>query len=114
MALNASLNVCRRFVVLSLLFVLFFAAPAFALTAGEVIDRMTPDQRAAYFVGAIEMATYLAQTQEKNPAKAKCIADWYIHDPAKKGTEEVVAVFRANKQRDAIALLNIVIARHCK
>jgi hypothetical protein len=97
----------------ALAFALCVATPAFAITAGDVLDKMSADERSGYFGGAIEMAMHIAATEQKNGAKADCIFEWfYLSDG--KAARELMNVFRANKARPASGLIAIVIARHCK
>lgn len=91
---------------------LFIATPALAIPAGDVLDRMTLDQRSGYLSGAVEMAMFIAATQERNQAKSDCIRNWYFGEGTG-SAREILAVFEANRKREAMPLIMIVINRHC-
>lgn len=97
----------------SALIAMVFAAPAFAITAGDLLDRMTEPEREGYIQGALEMAMFMAATQERNSTKAQCTFDRFFGDTSAEAARELIAVFGANKDRDAVALITIVINRHC-
>ncbi len=101
----------RRSLIAFTLACLLVAGPAFAVTAGDVVDRMKEDERAAYLEGAIEMAMYAAATDEKNNAKAACIEKWYFSGDAAART--IVATFSRYKDQPAIGLLRVLINRAC-
>lgn len=104
-----------RFVAATMLAVCL-AKPAFALTAGDVVDKMDSKQQHAYLWGAMEMTLYLVATQEKNNARAQCIANWYFEGgkASADAAAEILDVFHANKAKPAMALLQVVINRHCR
>lgn len=87
------------------------ATPAFALTGGDVIDKMTDKERAGYLIGAVEMAMYNASTAG-NGKRAECISTWYFSQDGK-AQKAVVAAFAQYKDRPAVALLNALINRQC-
>lgn len=91
---------------------LLAATPAFAITAGEVLDKMTRDERFGYITGAIDMAMYHASTLEKNNPKAECILNWYYGKDAP-GPKQVLNMFDRNRERNAIALIQVLINRAC-
>jgi hypothetical protein len=91
--------------------ILLAAVPAFAITGGDVIDRMNKDERAAYLEGAIEMAMWTASADEKNNAKAECIEKWYFRNDATMRT--IFATFEKYKDQPAIGLLRALINRAC-
>lgn len=102
----------RRFITGVIMAVLLAATPAFAITAGDVLDRMSADERGGYITGAIDTAIYLAAVQEKNNAKSECILNWYYGDKAK-GPREVIATFERYKDKPAVALIKVLIDRAC-
>jgi hypothetical protein len=89
-----------------------FAVPVYAITAGDVLDRMGADQRSGYLTGAVDMAMYLASAQEKNNAKAECIMNWYYGKNGP-GPRDVIATFDRYPDRPAIGLIKLLIDRHC-
>lgn len=91
---------------------LVLPVPALAITAGDVLDRMSGPERNGYITGAIDNAMYLAAVQEKNNPKSECILGWYYGKDAK-GPQQVVAMFDRNRDRPAVALLKILIDRAC-
>lgn len=86
-------------------------SPAGAITAGDVMDKMTEPEAAEYTAGAIDMAMYL-YGKNGDDAKAKCILNWFYQDNT--SAKEVVAVFNNYKDKPAIGLLHVLIDRHCK
>lgn len=96
----------------TLIALLLTATPAFAVTAGDVLDKMSRDQRFGYITGALDMAMYKAATLEKDNAKAECILNWYYGKDAP-GPKQVIVMFEGNRERNAIALLQVLINRAC-
>lgn len=95
----------RALLALSLLVVC--AAPAFALTAAEVLDRMNAEQRAGFVDGLFEgMWQY-----EANPAKASCMAAWW-----RDGESARIAVtqaFAARRSEQARRIFKTLVDRVC-
>lgn len=93
---------------------LFFcgAAPAYALTADDVLSRMAEKERSGYLAGAIEMAIFVEQSQTGNADRARCIAAWYFGKQAK-GPNEVIATFARYRDKPAAGLLDVLLARAC-
>jgi hypothetical protein len=92
--------------------VLTVAASAYAVTAGDVMNKMTKDERGGYIGGALEMAMFLASSVEKNNAKSECILNWYYRGNGQ-AQREILATFDAYKDKPAAPLLNVLINRHC-
>lgn len=87
------------------------SSPAEAVTAGDVVGKMSKEERYGYLSGAIDMAMFM-HSQNGGGAKAECIMGWFYKD--KKSGEEIAALFDSNKARPAIGLLHVLIGRHCK
>ena len=86
------------------------SSPAFALTAGEVIDRMDTGQRSGFVTGAVEM--YAQLTERAGEAeKAEGAMEWY-RSPA--SVVQIRQVFSHYKDKVATAVLEALINRHCK
>jgi hypothetical protein len=90
---------------------LFMVAPAEAITAGEVLDKMDAKQASAYVSGAVDMASVLYWDAGQHD-KANCALKWYFD--TKGSIAEVMGLFENYKDKDAVALLQILIDRHCK
>ena len=88
------------------------ASPAWAVTAGDVLDRMTERERFGYITGAIDMAMFLAAVREQNDAKSECIVHWYYSQNAP-GPKQVIDIFRQFRDKPAVALINVLIDRRC-
>ena len=86
------------------------SSPAFALTAGEVIDRMDTGQRSGFVTGAVEM--YAQLTERAGEAeKAECAMEWYRSPDS---VVQIRQVFSHYKDKVATAVLEALINRHCK
>jgi len=92
--------------------ILLVAVPAWAITAGEVLDKMSEDERFGYITGSVDTAMYLAAVQEKNNAKSECILNWYYGKNAA-GPKQVIDMFRRYRDKPAIALIKVLIDRAC-
>jgi hypothetical protein len=89
-----------------------WASPAFALTAGDVLDHMTDRERANYISGAVDMAMFAAAVDQKNGQKSECILNWYYGKDAK-GPQEVLATFTRYRDKSAPGLISVLINRAC-
>jgi hypothetical protein len=100
----------RLLIVVSLL--LMIAHPAFAITAGDVLDRMTEKERGGYLNGLIEMAMYLSGTSGDGK-HATCILNWYYNKTSNKALDDTVAAFRKYQDQPAAAIMKALIVRQC-
>ena len=100
----------RCFIIIACL-IIVIAHPAFAVTAGDVLDKMTDNERGGYLNGAVEMAMYNAVTQG-NGKKSECILNWYYKSNGK-GARDVVATFDKYKDKSAVMLIQALIDREC-
>ncbi len=92
--------------------ILLVAVPAWAITAGDVLDKMTEKERDGYITGAVDTAMYLASVQEKNNAKSECILNWFYAEKAP-GPRQVISTFRQYRDKPAVALIKVLIDRAC-
>ena len=91
--------------------VLILATPAFALTAGDVIDKMTAKERAGYIAGTIEMAMVMT------PERAQCIGDWYFASGTPnegKAQQAIVAALSKYKDKPAASIINALLKKNCQ
>lgn len=103
----------RRLVAVFTAAFLLAAVPAWAITAADVLDRMTEKERDGYITGAVDSAMYLASAQEKNDAKAECILNWFYGKNAS-GPKQVIDTFRRYRDKPAVALINVLINQTCR
>jgi hypothetical protein len=89
---------------------LFLPIQAHAVSAGDVLDRMSADQRGGFMNGALEMLSYQF-LKEGQDGRAACIVEWYLTGD---GAQEIVAVFGNHKDLPAVAILRTLADRHCK
>lgn len=86
-------------------------APALALTADEVGNKMNSDQFAAWLAGANDMAGYLF-VRLGDPERARCMQEWGDRD-RQEYIREIVDTLRANPTLPAAAVYEVLIKRHC-
>jgi hypothetical protein len=85
-------------------------APAFAIDASDVLERMEKRESLGFLGGAVDMASHLYAVAG-NTAKADCAVTWYFDD--KNSLKEIYAFFEAHKDKDAVALLSYLIDQRC-
>lgn len=89
------------------------SSPAMAITAGEVLDRMSEKEQLGYITGAVDMALYLEQVAVKGATgRSKCILGWF-YGPKSSGLRQVLALLEGNRDKTAVGLINIAITRAC-
>jgi hypothetical protein len=86
------------------------SAPVQAIDAGDVMDKMKPDERGGFIGGAVDMAAHLYAVAG-NRKKADCAVTWFFDD--ENALREVYKFFDENKKRDAVGLIAILIDRKC-
>ncbi len=86
-------------------------SPAAAVTAGDVMDRMEPRESHGFIGGAVDMASHL-YALGGDIEKANCTNEWMFHS-GDSALREIHAFFDTHKDRDAVAILAILIERHC-
>ena len=100
----------RIFIALCVLVAL--AYPAFAVTAGDVLDKMPSKEMSVFVGGMIEMAIYAASDHGKATKRSECILNWYYKNDGK-GQRLILATFDRYRDQEAAALLNVLIERQC-
>ena len=84
--------------------------PAHAITADDVLNRMDGGQRSGFISGAVDMASHLFAVAGDRE-KASCAVKWLFDNDD--GLLEVIAFFELHPERDAVALIDILINRQC-
>lgn len=84
-----------------------------ALTAGDVMNKMTIDQRLGYMDGIIEGLAFARWLKDK-PSKVgmKCIYDWYYSD-AEKIHGRITTWFNRHTDKPAGALMYVLTKKEC-
>jgi hypothetical protein len=82
--------------------------PAAALSAGDVIDKMSNAEQTAYMFGSAEMAAFLAHASG-NTTRAQCITDWFHQH----GVSQITQTMSAMKDRQAQPIIFTLIKRAC-
>lgn len=90
---------------------LLIASPAFALSGGDIIGKLSPKEQAAFVTGAVEMAMLA------DPDRAECILNWYFAKDAQgnapRGPQEVIASFERYADKPATGIIRALINRAC-
>lgn len=94
----------------SFLALYLIAFPAAALTAQDVLEKMSPDERGAYLIASVEMAAFLAKVNGDKERSA-CIMNWWFDTPATNG--RVVAVFERFSDRAPQPILYVLMNKAC-
>lgn len=87
------------------------APPAFALTAGEFLDKLDGKYQTGFIIGAVDMAAHLFALNDLK--KGQCTLDWLHHGDRTKALTEINTLFGANRDKDSITLLHYLINRKC-
>lgn len=88
----------------------FCAVPAHAITAGDVLDRMTAKERQGYISGAAEMLAHtLSEAGQRK--KSACVVKLYFE--GKQGREHLIAVFANHRDLPAVGMIQTIANRHC-
>ena len=96
--------------VLSSLLLLLMPNPAMSITAEDVVSRMEPPGRSNFIAGAVDMYSHLA-ARYGDRQKADCAVQWFFDtDDA---LAEVLTVFENFPDRDAVAVLEVLLNRRC-
>jgi hypothetical protein len=104
--------ICKRIAVI-VLAGLAVATPIYAITAGDVLNRMTEKEQFGYISGAVDMLVYLEQVPTRGSTpKSACILNWYNGKDAK-GPRQVVAMFDSYQDKSAVGLIKILAERAC-
>lgn len=86
------------------------SSPARAITAGDVMNEMSSEQRTGFFTGAIDMASHLFAVGG-NREKAECAVNWFFGREGSLGS--VHSFFEEHQDKDAVGLLHVLINREC-
>lgn len=86
------------------------ALPARAITAGDVLDWMSSEERAGYLAGTVEMAAFLSGLAG-NKKRADCIMAWYFD--RKDGPRQITEWLGEYKERQALPVIHLVITEAC-
>ncbi|PHR55182.1 MAG: hypothetical protein COA47_14390 [Robiginitomaculum sp.] len=87
---------------------------AAALTADEVLNRMTPEQSATYVNGIIEgLATARWLQDRPNAEGMNCIYDWYYQQPNSAVWNRIIEWFERHPEQQAGALMAVLIKPEC-
>jgi hypothetical protein len=84
------------------------ALPAAALTAGDILDKMSKTEQTAYMFGSAETAAFLAHVNG-NVERGRCITKWF----SEKGVAEMVEAMNAYKEHEAQPIIYTLINRAC-
>lgn len=87
----------------------FLPSPAAAITAEDVLDKMSSDESTGYIYGSMETAAFLSHLQGKSE-RSECITDWY-HD--KGGVKQIIDTLHRFKDRQAQPIIYALIKRAC-
>lgn len=93
------------------LFAILIAAPAFAVTAADVLDKMSADERQGYISGALEMAMTAASNQG-NGKKAECILNWYYKGDGS-AAKTLIAALDRYRDKPASAVIGALLDKQC-
>lgn len=103
----------RRALLTGLLLVSVLAAPLGAITAGDVLDKMTEKEQFGYITGAVDTILYLAQADARGPStRSECILKWFYGKGAP-GLSQVRTMFASNRDKAAVGLIKILADRAC-
>jgi hypothetical protein len=103
----------KRLIVVAILAVLVTPSAAPAVSAGDVLNRMTEKERFGYITGAIDMAMYLEQVEARGSTpRSACILKWYYGTDAA-GPRQVLSLFSNYSDKPATGLIKIAIDRAC-
>ncbi|SMX44528.1 hypothetical protein OCA8868_03166 [Octadecabacter ascidiaceicola] len=84
-----------------------------ALTADDVLNNMTTDQRYSYIAGVVGGLAYSRYLREQpDQAGMSCIYDWY-HDAETDSWPQIATWFARHPDRQVEPLLYVLIKREC-
>jgi hypothetical protein len=103
-----------RLLAAVLLVALAFVSPAGAVTAADVLGRMTDKERSGYITGTVDTILYLEQTAGRGTTpRSACIRQWFYGAEAR-GPRQIIAILEGYPERPAVGLIKILIDRACK
>lgn len=90
------------------------AEPATAQTAGDVMTKMTAEQRVSYINGVIEGLAISRWLQDKPDSTGmKCIYDWRYENPKKNSYEILTKWLENNPKHAPGGLIYLLLKREC-
>ena len=90
------------------------AAPAKALTAEDVMKKMTKEQRSNFLLGVIEGLAFSRYIKDKPSTKGmKCIHDWQYGPNSRKNTLRMYDAFDKLPSKPAVPLMYLLIKKEC-
>jgi hypothetical protein len=101
----------QKCVVVAILASFVSATPALAITAQDVMQKMTQHDRYNYLTGLIDMRTYIA-AQAGNGTMAKCIFDTYYAD-GKAAWAKLTATLLQYPDKQATTIVHSVTQTAC-
>ena len=89
------------------------ADEAAALTANEVLNKMSVDERAGYFSGVVDGLAQARWIRDKpDQTGMKCIQDWY-YTGGEPNHKRIYAWLNKHSGKPANALLYVLIKKEC-
>ena len=86
---------------------------ASALTADDVMNKMSADERSAYFAGMIEGFAFSRWLKERpSETGMNCIYNWY-YDEGLKRSREIHQWFRRHIDKPAGPMMFVLLKREC-
>ena len=100
-------------ILLGIGFIASSATGAHALTADDVMNKMTPDERTSYLAGAVEAFGQARWIADKPDASGiQCIQAW-LYDDAVSALPRINQFFDLHPEKPASALLYVLIKKDC-
>ena len=87
---------------------------ASALTADDVLNKMTPGDSASYVNGVVEgLATARWYKDQPNADGMNCIYGWYYQEPPGTAWKQVLEWFNRHPDQQVGALMHVLIKKEC-
>ena len=92
----------------------FSAVPVNALTAEDVMKKMTQDQRSSFLLGVIEGLAFSRYVKDKPNTKGmECIHDWKYGSKGDTNTLRMLDLFDKRPKQPVVPLLYVLIKQDC-
>jgi hypothetical protein len=89
------------------------AGSAHALTADDVMNKMTAQERSSYFAGVVEGLAQARWVADKpNTDGMQCIQNWY-YGGGESNLRKIHTFFERHAEKPAAALLYVMIKQEC-
>jgi len=85
---------------------------AFAISADDVSNKMSKDERFGYVTGMLDMLTYQASIGGNKP-KADCIVEAYYGDGKDAAWEKLLAAFEALPEKYPASIVTVLVNKAC-